>query len=432
MSLGIRVIGMFMKRVMFLVLILLVAGIQIPVQAQEQLNWLQCLAEVRRSHPDLRIAAELLRQAEYDRDAANAGQLPSFSLSMAALQRVSTASVSSSLFSYSLQGEQLLFDGSQSSSQLSGRGELVKAARNAMQATAADVRFVLRSAFIGLLKAQELRRLTGEIADRRQKNVRMIRLRYEGGRENLGALRQAEADLAQAQFEVAQADRGIVLGQRILASALGRHDGGKLVVTGSFMPSRQSEAKPDMMQLVEQNPQYRELLEKKKAAAYDLQAARSSTMPQLYATTSLGSGSVNRIPVEGLDWSVGVRLSLPIYAGGLYEAREEKSRSALNQLDAEVRRGYLRIAETLQQSWNGYADASAQVGVSEQFLVAATERARIGTAQYSNGLLSFNDWVMLEDNLVAARKGLLNAGSGLLMAEAQWILSKGEGFDVQK
>ncbi|MCW8799239.1 MAG: TolC family protein, partial [Prosthecochloris sp.] len=46
-------------------------------------------------------------------------------------------------------------------------------------------------------------------------------------------------------------------------------------------------------------------------------------------------------------------------------------------------------------------------------------------AQYSNGLISFDDWVIIEDNLVSSKKSYLNAEAELLLAEAQWMKAKG-------
>jgi len=40
--------------------------------------------------------------------------------------------------------------------------------------------------------------------------------------------------------------------------------------------------------------------------------------------------------------------------------------------------------------------------------------------------------VIIEDNLVSAKKEFLNAGADLLIAEAQWIKAKGGGLDDQQ
>ena len=173
-----------------------------PLKAEELLTWEQCVSETRASHPDLSSALALLQQAEADKRITGGARLPQLGLATTTQQNGSFVNGSSfsQLRSYSLSAQQLLFDGQKTSSQVASNEESIKAAQYNYSAVSSDVRFALRSAFAELLKAQELLALTGEIADRRQKNVRLISLRYQGGREHIGALRQAQADLAQAEF----------------------------------------------------------------------------------------------------------------------------------------------------------------------------------------------------------------------------------------
>ncbi len=121
-----------------------------------------------------------------------------------------------------LAGAQLLYDGGKSSGLARAAGEGVKGAESSREAVSADVRFALRSAFTSLLKAQEYVTLAADIQGRRLRNVRLIGLRYRAGREHIGSLRKAEADLADAEFEVARASRGLGVSRSALSTAMGR------------------------------------------------------------------------------------------------------------------------------------------------------------------------------------------------------------------
>ena len=400
-----------------------------PLSAVELLTWQQCVSEAQRAHPDLASSLALLQQAETDKQITSGGRLPQVSLGLSSLEQGSSNAGSSSLFSYSLSARQLLYDGRKTSSQIESNAESIKAAQQNYRTVSAAVRFALRSAFTELLKAQHLVGLTREIAERRQKNVRLITLRYQGGRENIGSLRQAEADLAQAKFEVAQAERGLALAQSTLASALGRESHQPLRVQGTFSASNGSTEKPDIALLAAQHPLLQQLGARSRAAAHDVEAARHAFSPQLYLTSSLGRSVPERLPLDGVDWSAGLTLSVPIYEGGSGTAKVTKARAVARQQQAQERSGYLQIMNALEQSWKVFQDAQQMALVSKKFLEAAVERATIATAQYSNGLITFNDWVLIEDKLVGAKKNFLNAEADLLLAEAQWMQSKGGGFD---
>jgi outer membrane protein TolC len=312
---------------------------------------------------------------------------------------------------------------------ISSNEEAIKAARQNYNAVSADVRYALRAAFTELLKAQDLLGLTMEIADRRRMNVRLINLRYNGGREHVGSLGQARADLAQAEFEASQAQRGLLLAQSKLASALGRDAHTPLRVRGSFSAVRIPPGIPSFELLAKNNPLFQQLDLQRKAARYDLKAARSACSPELYLTSSVGRGTVDSVPFDAFDWNAGVTLSVPIYEGGTGRAKVSRAIAVVSQRNAEEKSGYLQILDTLEEKWKNFLDAFQMVTVKKKNLAAAIERSTISNAQYSNGLVSFNEWVIIENNLVGAKKEFLNAEAALLIAEAQWIQAKGEGFD---
>ena len=420
-----------MRSIIYLFLGMFFLILASPLHAEESLTWQQCVREAKGAHPDLSSALALLQQAEADKRITGGSCLPQISLAVNSHESGTTSKGGSlsSAYSYSLTAQQLLYDGHKTSSQIASSNEAIKGARYNYDVVSADLRFALRTAFTQLLKAQELVGLVSEIADRRQNNVRLISLRYQGGREHIGSLRQAEADLAQAQFEVSQAKRGLVLAQTILASALGRDSHNPIRVQGSFKATGLLPAKPDLALLVKKHPLFQQLDVKSKAARYDLDAARNAFSPELYLTSSLGRGSVDTLPFKAVDLSAGVTLSVPIYEGGTGRARVSRAMAVLSQQNAQEKSGYLQIFNTLEESWKNFQDARQLVLVKKKFLDAAQERSTIANAQYSNGLITFNDWVIIENNLVSAKKEFLNAGADLLIAEAQWIQAKGEGLD---
>ena len=402
-----------------------------PLQADDSLTWEQCASEAKRAHPDLYTALALLQQAEADKQVTGGSRLPQLSLSVSSLKNGTSGLGSSSLSSYALSAQQLIYDGGKTSNQIASNTEAIKAAQYNYDAVSANVRFALRSAFTQLLKAQELVGLAGEIATRRQNNVRLISLRYQGGREHIGSLRQAEADLAQSQFEVSQAKRGLVLAETTLASALGRDTHQPLRVQGAFKVSDLTERKPDLAQLAKNNPLFQQLDTKSKAARFDLDASRSAFSPQLYLTSSIGRGSYDRLPTDAVDWSAGVTVSVPIYQGGSGRARVAKASAVLSQQNAQEKSGFLQLFNALEQSWKSFQDARQAVLVQNKQLLAANERSKIANAQYSNGLVTFNDWVIIENNLVNAKKKYLNGEAEMLLAEAHWIQSKGGALEGQ-
>ena len=67
--------------------------------------------------------------------------------------------------------------------------------------------------------------------------------------------------------------------------------------------------------------------------------------------------------------------------------------------------------------------------MQKKVLSAAEERARISEAEYSIGLISYDNWIIIENNLVSAKKSFVTAELAALISEANWIQAKGGTLD---
>lgn len=424
-----------MKPVRFLLAVplLLVALLAArPAFSAEVLTWEDCLREAGQHHPDLMSASESVRQAEAQRKIVRSGLLPAVNAEVGGSRSGSSGELpSSGSWSYAVTARQLLYDGSKTSRLVDESSENIRTSRYSADAVSSATRLSLRTAFVELLKAQQLVSLTWEIADKRKQNLRLIDLRYKAGREHRGSLSKAHADLAQAEFEVVQAKRNLELSQFRLGTVLGRESFVPLAVAGEFTVTEQTGTLPDFERIVKENPSYRMMVSRKEASRYSLEAARNAFMPELSLTTAVGRSAFDRWPSEEVDWQVGVNLAVPVYGGGSGRAAAEKARAAMHQLAADEKSGYLSLSRALQDSWKELRDAVDNVSVSKKYLDAAVERARIADAQYSAGLVSFNEWIIIEDNLVSSKKSYLNARADMLLAEAKWTRAKGGTLEIR-
>lgn len=415
-------------RVIILLLVYLSAGCA-GLAAEEALDWNACVTEALQNHPDLAAAHAKLKQVEVDRAITKSALLPQITGSLSG-KTAKTATAETDTYAYSISGEQLFFDSFKTRHNLDSDSETIKAQEYNYIVSSSDIRLNLRTAFVGLLKAQDLLLLTEEIARRRRQNLELVRLRYEAGREHKGSLLTAEADLAQAELETTQAQRNLTLAQRELIKELGRRSFAPLKAKGDFAVAESRRNRPDFAYLADNTPFLKELIAKKEAARFDVESARADFFPKVYLNTSAGKTG-SHWPPDNQTWSVGASVSLPIFEGGSRFSEVSKSREILEQRRAEERSGRDSVIFTLEEAWTELQNARDEVLVQEKYLAAVEERARIANAQYSSGLISFDDWVIIEDNLITARKALLNNQADALLAEATWIQAKGGALNYE-
>ena len=403
----------------------------LPVYAQEVLKWQQCVSEALQSRPDLAAAEASLQQAEAQKKITASAERPQVNASLSGKRSDSTQEEleSASTFSYGVSASQLLYDGGVTGSKIEASKEALNAEEQAYRLASSEARLSLRRTFVELLKAQKLVVLAKEIEQRRRENVAFLKLRYEAGREHIGSLRRSEADLAEAEFEVAQAERGVVLAQSQLASALGRDERSALVAEGSFAVEELAEKSPDFPALAKEHPEVLQFEASTRAARYALEASKKSFSPELSLNSSFGRSSFENWPPDELDWSAGFKLSLPLYTGGGTEAAAAKALGVVNEQISKSRSVYLEVLDTLEKRWKNVQDAAENLKVQEKYLESANLRSTIANAQYSNGLISFDDWVIIEDNLVSSKKSHLDAQAQLFVVRAEWTQAKGVGLN---
>ncbi|MBU1043196.1 MAG: TolC family protein [Candidatus Omnitrophica bacterium] len=394
------------------------------IWAAQVLTWNDCVQEAIAHHPDIVAAGAKLDQTKADKSIAKSNALPQINANAVGKESQTGGKENIEAYSYSISARQLLFDGFKTSNAIKQANQNITADEYNYMVISSDVRLNLKQAFSGLLKAQELILLTQSIAERRAQNLKLIKLRYQAGREHKGSLLTAEADLANAEFEVEQASRNLSLAQTTMVKALGWQKLEPIKVIGDFENNQSIAEIPDFEFLADQTPLLKEFVAKKDAARFNLKSKKNDFFPEIYLDSSIGQSGSDWAP-EDDDWMVGVSVSLPLFEGGNRIAQVSKAKASMKQATAQEQSGRDSILIALEETWSAYQDALGTVLVKKKFLEAGEERAKIANAQYSSGLITFDDWIIIEDNLVETKKSYLNAQANVLVNEAQWVQAKG-------
>ena len=399
--------------------------------AQESMTWDDCVKEAAKNHPDLISATEGIKASEAARTVTSSGQYPQVDASMSGSAAKSTGSASSESYSASLTGSQLVFDGRKTDNKVKAAGETIKASQQNFRYASSSVRQSLRSAFVNLLKSQEMTRIAQDIFEIRRGSLELITLRYQSGLEHRGALLTAEANLAQAQYGVNSAMQDLRVSRGNLAKELGRGKSSGITVTGDFVVEDIPADDIDLEAVASRNPQVLQLASQKNAAEFNLRSAYGDYAPSLSLDADIGKTGTTFLPQDTRK-SVGFTLSMPLLEGGLRSAQVAQAKANVNQLQANETSRKNSVVAALEQYRASLLEAVENVDVQKKSLSAAEERSKIAEAQYSIGTISFDSWTIIEDNLVSAKRSYLNAQAEALLAEANWIMAKGETLEYKQ
>jgi len=397
------------------------------VFADDLLAWEDCVAESLRQNPELLSARENLEKAKATKDITKSDALPQISASAGA-SRQGISGGQNSDYDYGVSGRQLLFDGFQTVNNIASARAKIKAAEYNYAVVSSNIRTELWSAFYGLLGAQESLDVTEDILKRRQQNVELVNLRYSVGREHKGSLLKAKASLSQAKYEHEAAKREAELYQRRLSKQLGREKFVPIIASGDLVVSYADQEKPDYENLVNTTPLLQETIAQRESAKFDLKAAKGSLLPSIYATAAAGKDG-STWPPGTKSWSAGLSMSVPLFEGGKQQAQIRQADAALKQAKADERSERDSVILTLAETWVNWQNAVANAFVQEEFFVASRERAMIVEGQYSIGMVTFDDWTIIEDDLVSNQKAFLNAKTTAFVSEGKWLQAKGVTLD---
>lgn len=416
---------MFKFLKIFLILLLLLVALPKGAAADEILTWQDCIKEAAKNHPDLIAAQESIKQSEAGKKITASTLYPQIDASLSASTAKTSGGSTQDSYSYGVTGTQLIFDGAKTINNVRAASENINAAKQAFRFTSATVRFRLRTAFINLLQAQEDLGISQEIYNIRRSNLELISLRYQSGLEHKGSLLTAEADLANAQLGIDQAQRSLEVAQRELTKEMGRSKMVPIKVNGVFEVKDFSKEKPDFEALAKNNPSLQQLIFQKNAAAFSLKSTYGNFFPTLSGQAGADKTGSHWAPNSD-QWNLGLNLSLPIFEGGLRAAQVSQAQALLNQLRENERSTRDATVLALEQTWASLQDAIENMDVQHKSLIATEERSTIAQAQYSIGVITFDNWTIIEDNLVSAKRQYLNAQANALLTEANWIQAKGE------
>jgi outer membrane protein len=394
------------------------------------LSWEACVQEAAANNPELRAARANLDAAGFTAEGAYSGYLPQLSAGAAYTDTsgsaaATTTTTSDTTYSTSVSLSQNLFAGFQDRAKVAQGAANREVATASLAAAKAKLSQDLKSAFVGLKYAQENVTLTEDIMQRQQENLRLVELRFESGNENKGSYLLTKASLAQARYDNLQAQQDRVSAQAQLDRVLGRGGTEGLEVRGDIPLAEPGKA-PDFRQLAREVPDYQQAAAQQKSAAAGVTLARSGLYPSLNLSGSVGRVGDNWAP-DDTRRSVGLNLNIPLYSGGKDYYATKSAVSSLEAAASNTDSAEHQLLVKLKQAYASYVESAEKLKVDQAFLDAAMTRAEIARSQYNNGLISFSDWNLIENDLIQRQKSYVQSRRDRVVAEAAWEQALGKG-----
>lgn len=286
--------------------------------------------------------------------------------------------------------------------------------------------------YLQLRVIDQQKRLLEATVEAYERSLKMSENQYRAGISGKDAVAQAQTQLRntqaslidliwqRAQFENAIA---VLTGQPPTGFKLAEiNDIPKLPAIPVSVPSQLLERRPDIASAE------RSII----AANANIGVAKAAYYPDFSLSLSGGYSSSQYqdwISVPNRFWSVGPKISLPLFDGGQRSAEVDRNEAVYDQTVAKYRQTVLdgfREVENYRIQLKVLADETV---VQEQALESARESLRLTTNQYKAGLIAYLDVVNVQTTALSTERSVLNLLQSRLIASVQLIAALGGGWD---
>ncbi len=312
--------------------------------------------------------------------------------------------------------EQPVFDGfkTQNATRMAETG--VFAGRERLRLTEQRVLFGAVSAYMNVLRDTAALRLQENNVAVLAEQLRQTRERYLAGQITLTDIAQAEARLAAGRSFASQARAALEAAIGAYRQTIGVEP--KKLAPGAAVDSLLPKTREEVERIAQaEHPVIHAALHDADAADLDIKVIEADFMPKfsivghVFTQTDI-AGIYNR----NIGASVGGRLNVPLYEGGVTSSRVREAKEVAGQrrLDVDVARA--DVIALVRANWGALQAAKTQIGAA-QTQIAAAERALYGVREE----LKAGQRTTLD--VLNAQQELLNARINLILAQRERVVA---------
>jgi outer membrane protein TolC len=410
--------NLFMKRYFIVGLACLFS----TVLHAQSLTWEDCTAQAKANNPDIKAALLVLEKAKLDVSAAKAVYFPTVSLTAQHSQPFLSSNSASD--SFGISASQQLFPLFASNPTLERSLALLEGQQAVLQQTLASSYYDLFTAYTAHFFSQSKLDLVDKIAKRRKQNLALVKAKFESGYENKGAYLRSNAQYESAKADVNQAKRELELAQDNLARLMG------VKKETTFSTKKPVVSKQNTALISDDTLPTLPNLKQTKASLL-ASFYQEKSIGQAYQPILSASLSYDKLFPETTQPSLTGRLglSVPLLTWGKDDIDVKNAKMETERLTLVYQSLIDQTRFSVKQLYFQVISASENIEVQTLFEQAASTRSEIAQKSYQAGLLSFENWDIIESDWITQQQRSLSGQKAMLDAVAAYEKTLGKGFN---
>jgi outer membrane protein len=315
---------------------------------------------------------------------------------------------------------QLITDFGRTANLTASSKDQAQAQSQSANATREQVLLGVDISYFGAIEAQAVLRVAQQTLDTRQTLLDQITALATNKLRSELDVSFARVELQQARLLVERAQNDSDAATATLSTALGYGEFHPFQLTEQT--SSTSTVTADIDGLVQtalsHRPELLSLRYDRDAASRFAKSQRDARLPVINAVGMAGTAAW-RDPQLPPNYAVGgVQLSLPLFAGGYYVARQREAELKAEADDEMLRNVENNVIRDVRIAWLNVSDALEQLKTTEELAQNAAESFTLAQARYQSGLSSIVELSDSQLNLTSAQITETNARYNVLIQQA--------------
>jgi outer membrane protein len=291
---------------------------------------------------------------------------------------------------------------------LTGSAKLqAKAAANNAQATREQILLAVDGAFYSAQQAQAVTRVAQQTVTARQTFLDQVSALATNKLRSDLDVSFAKVNVEDAQLLLSKARNDLDAAFAQLSNLLGVRETRSYNLIEEPLPAEVSTNVSEFIQRALQfRPDLLSLKNQQEAALKLARAERDARWPTISAVGSAGVAPIHDPALPDSYAAAGLIVNVPIFAGGLYVARQREAELQAQAAQASLRDLEDNLIRDVRIAWLNAQNAFDRYRITGQLLENARQSYNLAKARYQNGISSIVEFNQAELNLISAEISL--------------------------
>ena len=280
----------------------------------------------------------------------------------------------------------------------------------ATQFTRAQILLNTAVAYFGVLRAQAVLNVAKSTVDARQTVLDQISALAESKLRSTLDVSFASVNLSDAKLLLVQAQNDLKSAQANLAAAMGLPNETAFALDEEPLPPQLPDRIVDLVRTAMQDrPDLKDLRFEQGAAQQFARAEHDLYFPSVGVLATAGFAPAGEVQIPGRYGAVGLNVTIPIFNGGLYHARQSEAELKARAAAENISDLENRVTRDVKVAYFNATTAYDRMALTKEMVDEATQALDLAQTRYDNGLSTVVELSTAQLNLTSAQIADANA-----------------------